>query len=60
MNTVLTPREPVKTLSKEARDRLIERQMKKDHVARLWMEVGMWDGQLWYCGEIYPKRKKEK
>lgn len=48
----------VRTLSKEARDRLIERQMKKGHEAHLWMEVGMWDGHLWYCGEIYLKKRK--
>lgn len=58
MTVIIAPIEPIKTLSKEARDRLIERKMKKDHEARLWMEIGMWDGRLWYCGEIYPKVRK--
>jgi len=50
--------QPVRTTDKEARDRLIERQLKKGFRCRKWMEVGMWDGLLWYCGEIYPLVKK--
>lgn len=50
--------EVIRTLNKDARDRLIERRMKKGHEARLWMTVGMWDGRLWYCGQIYLKRRK--